>query len=291
MLVLGPEPQSRGCQPASGSVPRARWFPLTDVPTALARGQEGHSRRKTSRPPQPPTTMSCAANGSWAGTGLGPLEAQLEVPPAHPWPSSPKMAWTLFLPVHLRKAEAAVYIILGRRADLEERIRRKQEEERAYTAPSAHWPPVEILVFGVMFPEGLPSPPPHPHPPHEVLANRPSGHKVAASLQGSQPRGVTPSGRRPEHGHPAWGYRSHGGRCSVSTSFLPARTRLLGLSTGAGGEQRHPLPSGTWGGRAPGRRMLRRGESQKVRQREQSTENPASPQVEKGHPWKASRGR
>lgn len=267
MLVLGPEPQSRGCQPASGSVPRARWFPLTDVSTAPARGQEGHSRRKTSRPPQPPTTMSCEANGSWAETGLGPPGAQLEVPPAHPWPSSPKMAWTLFLPVHPRKAEAAVYIILGRRADLEERIRRKQEEERAYTAPSAHWPP------------------------HEVLANRPSGHKVAASLQGSQPRGVTPSGHGPEHGHPAWGYRSHRGRCSVSTSFLPARTRLLGLSTGAGGEQRHPLPSGTWGGRAPGRRMLRRGESQKVRQRERSTENLASPQVGKGHPWKASRGR
>lgn len=162
MLVLGPEPQSRGCQPASGSVPRARWFPLTDVSTAPARGQEGHSRRKTSRPPQPPTTMSCEANGSWAETGLGPPEAHIEVPPAHPWPSSPKMAWTLFLPVHPRKAEAAVYIILGRRADLEERIRRKQEEERAYTAPRAHWPPVEILVFGVMFPEGLPSPLPIP---------------------------------------------------------------------------------------------------------------------------------
>lgn len=37
--ILGPE---------SGSVPRAWWFPLTDVPTAQARGWEGHSTRKMS---------------------------------------------------------------------------------------------------------------------------------------------------------------------------------------------------------------------------------------------------
>ncbi|XP_006869367.1 PREDICTED: uncharacterized protein LOC102832536 [Chrysochloris asiatica] len=54
------------------------------------------------------------------------------------------------------KTEAAVCIIPGRGADLEEQIRRKQEEEQAWTAPSAHWLPMETLVFGVMFPEGLP---------------------------------------------------------------------------------------------------------------------------------------
>lgn len=32
-----------------------------------------------------------------------------------------------------------------------------RRRSRHATAPSAHWPPVETLVFGVMFPEGLPS--------------------------------------------------------------------------------------------------------------------------------------
>lgn len=58
--VLGPEPQSRGCQPGSGSVPRARWFPLTDVPTAPAGGREGRSRRKMSCSPRPQTALACA---------------------------------------------------------------------------------------------------------------------------------------------------------------------------------------------------------------------------------------
>ncbi|XP_044897937.1 oncostatin-M isoform X1 [Felis catus] len=72
-----------------------------------------------------------------------------------------------------------------------------------------------------MFPEGLPLPPPSaPHPPHEVLANRPGGHKVAASPQGSQPGGVTPSRRRPELGHPACGHSLCGGRCSISIQGL-----------------------------------------------------------------------
>eukprot|EP00071_Canis_lupus_P032316 XP_022265873.1 oncostatin-M isoform X1 [Canis lupus familiaris] len=75
------------------------------------------------------------------------------------------------------------------------------------------------LVFGVMFPEGLPFPPP-PHPPHEVLANRPGGHKVAASPQGSQPGGVTPSRRRLELGHPACRHSFCGGRCPIRSQGL-----------------------------------------------------------------------
>lgn len=83
MQVLGPEPQSRGCQPGSGSVPRARWFPLTDVPTAPAGGREGHSRRKMSRSPQPQTTVACEVDGSWAKPGL----RALQVPSWHTLPS------------------------------------------------------------------------------------------------------------------------------------------------------------------------------------------------------------
>lgn len=54
--------------------------------------------------------------------------------------------------------------------------------------------------------------------PHEVLANHPGGHKVAASPQGSQPGGVTPSRHRPELGHPACGHSVFGGHCSVWSS-------------------------------------------------------------------------
>ncbi|XP_070372479.1 oncostatin-M isoform X1 [Equus asinus] len=65
-------------------------------------------------------------------------------------------------------------------------------------------------------------PPPPSHPPHEVLANRPSGHKVAASLQGSQPGGVTPNRHGQELEHPACGHSLHRGCCSI---------RLQGLDT------------------------------------------------------------
>lgn len=69
-----------------------------------------------------------------------------------------------------------------------------RRRSRHATAPSAHWPP------------------------HEVLANHPGGHKVAASPQGSQPGGVTPSRHRPELGHPACGHSVFGGHCSVWSS-------------------------------------------------------------------------
>lgn len=131
MQFLGPEPQSRGCQLGSGSVPRAQWFPLTDVPTAPARGREGHSRRKMSRSPPPQTIVACEAHGSWAETPVGHQRAGLADFPLYPKHSTLHMARTPLLPVGPGKAEAAVRIILGRGADLEERIRRKQEEEQA----------------------------------------------------------------------------------------------------------------------------------------------------------------
>lgn len=57
--------------------------------------------------------------------------------------------------------------------------------------------------------------PPPSHPPHEVLANHPGGHKVAASPQGSQAGGVTPSGHGPELWLSTCGHSLLGGRCSV----------------------------------------------------------------------------
>lgn len=65
-------------------------------------------------------------------------------------------------------------------------------------------------------------PPPPPHPPHEVLPNRPCGHKVTARPQGSQPGGVTPRRHRPELvDTQQCGHSAHGDRCSVSSTPEP----------------------------------------------------------------------
>lgn len=136
------------------------------------------------------------------------------------------MAWTPLLPAHPRKAEAVVCIILGRGADLEE-----QRTNSKKMGGGAGMPPHPAPI-GRPWKHGFPCsqkacPSPPPHPPHEVLANRPGGHKVAASPQGSQPGGVTPSRRRPELGHPACRHSFCGGPCPVSTSFLSTSTHLL----------------------------------------------------------------
>lgn len=135
------------------------------------------------------------------------------------WPL--KMTWTSMLPAHPRKAEAAVYIIPGRGADLEERIRRKREEERA--CHGARRPLAARGDFG--FWGHVPRRPalcPPPPPPHEVLANRPVGHKVAASPQDTQPSRVTPERHGPNHQDPECGLSFHREHCLVSTSFLSA---------------------------------------------------------------------
>lgn len=159
MRVLGPKPQSRGCQPGSGSAPRARWFPLTDVPTAPAGRQEGHSSRKMSCSLQPQTTVACGAKGSRAASGLralrGPdwraLHSTLGAAP-YRWQRPPRSA---LAPGRLRlQFASSLGVGLTSKNEFEENRRRS----RHATAPSAHWPPVETLVFGVMFPEGLPSP-------------------------------------------------------------------------------------------------------------------------------------
>lgn len=147
--------------------------------------------------------------------------------PLHPGHRHLQRAWTPLLPACPRKAEAAVCIILGRGADLEERIRRKQEEEQACHRTQRPLAACGNFGFWGHVPRRPALPPPPPHPPHEVLANPPGGHKVAASPQGSKPGGVTPGRRRPELGHPACGHSVCGGHRSVSTSFLPTSTCLL----------------------------------------------------------------
>lgn len=196
MQVLGPEPQSRGCQPGSGSVPRARWFPLTDVPTALAGGREGHSRRKMSRSLQPQTTEACEADGSWAGTGL----CALQEPSWWTLPSTPGTApcsehgppCSLLTPGRLRlRFASSLGVGLTSKNEFEENRRRS----RHATAPSAHWPPGETLLFGVMFPEGLPSPLPLPTHLTRCWPILPAGIKWlparrAPSLEVSPPAGA-----------------------------------------------------------------------------------------------------
>lgn len=132
------------------------------------------------------------------------------------------MARTPVLPAHPKKAEAAVYIILGRGADLEERIRRKREEERACHGTQRPLAACGDFGFWGHVPRRPAFPPPPPHPPHEVLANRPVGHKVAASPQDTQWSRVNPERHGPNHQHPACGHNFHREHCSVSTSFLSA---------------------------------------------------------------------
>lgn len=131
LVVLGPEPQSRVCQHGSGSVPRAWWFLFTDVPTVPARGREGHSRRKMSRYSQLQTTVTCEAVGSWAKPDLQPSKDPVVTLSPLSWAQLPTDGMDPLAPAHPRKAEAAVCIIFGREPDLEESIRRKQEEEEA----------------------------------------------------------------------------------------------------------------------------------------------------------------
>lgn len=166
----------------------------------------GRALKKMSHSPQSQTTVPGEADGSWAKPGLQVLQG----PSWHTLPfilATAPCRWqgppcSLLAPGRLRLRFASP---LGVGLTLKNEFEENRRRSRHATAPSTHWPPVETLVFGVMFPEGLPLPP-IPHPPHEVLANRPGGHKVAASPQGSQPGGVTPSRRRPELGHPACGH-------------------------------------------------------------------------------------
>lgn len=228
MQVLRPEPQSRGCQPGSGSVPRARWFPLTDVPTAPAGGREGHSRRKMAYSPQPQTTVAWEADGSWAESDLraikGPgWQTLLSIPGTAPcrWHGPP---CSLFTAGRLRLSFASS---LGVGVTSKNEFEENRRRSRHATVPSTHWPPVETLVFGVMFPEGLPFPLPLPTHLTRCWPIAPAGNKVAVSPQGTQPGGVIPSGQGLELGHPACGHSFLGGYCSVSISFLHTSTHLL----------------------------------------------------------------
>ena len=144
-----------------------------------------------------------------------------------------------------------------------------------------HWAPIGRLqklwfFLGSCSQKASPPPPP-PHPPHEVLATHPDGHKVAASPQGSRQGGVTPSGHRPELGHPACGHNVCREHCSVSTSFLPAGNCLPG-SRAPAGSRATLCPLG------PGQKDAEKGREPEGRQREGSTENTASSQQEKGIP-------
>lgn len=81
--------------------------------------------------PQSQTTVACepmVLGPSLACRGSKDPAGILSLYPGH---SSLQMAQTPLLPAHPRKAEASVCIILGRGADLEERIRRKWEEKQA----------------------------------------------------------------------------------------------------------------------------------------------------------------
>lgn len=130
-------------------------------------------------------------------------------------------------------------------------------------------------------------PPPPSHPPHEVLANRPSGHKVAASPQGSQPGGVTPNRHGQELEHPACGHSLHRGCCSVSTSFLSASTSLLCPQTPAGSRGTLcPLGAGEAGHRIEG---CQEGERARRSGKERGPQQLY--RVENGYPWRASKGR
>lgn len=132
-------------------------------PNSPAGGREGHSRRKMSRPPQSQTTVAGEADGSWAEAGLRALRGSswhtllsiLGTAPCrrHGPPCS------LLAPGRPRlRFASSLGVGLTSKNEFEENRRRS----RHATAPSAHWPPVKTLVFGVMFPEGLPLPPPLP---------------------------------------------------------------------------------------------------------------------------------
>lgn len=122
--------------------------------------------------PSAQTIVACEAHGSWAETPVGHQRAELVDLSLYLKHSMLHMARTPLLPVRPRKAEVAVCIILGRGADLEERIRRKQEEEQA--CHRAQRPLADRRNFGFWghVPRRPALPPPPPHPPHEVLANR-----------------------------------------------------------------------------------------------------------------------
>ncbi|KAK2121360.1 hypothetical protein P7K49_002746 [Saguinus oedipus] len=94
----------------------------------------------------------------WPGDSRGPARS----PSCPSGPSSPKMAWTLFLRAHPRKAELRLTSSLGVRLTSKNEFEENRRRSGHTTMPNTHWPPVKILVFGVMFPEGLPSPIPIP---------------------------------------------------------------------------------------------------------------------------------
>lgn len=222
----GAGPQSRGCQPGSGSVPRAQWFPLTDVPTAPREGGQGTREGRCLAPlgpkPQWPGGRRLLGRDGPAGQpGAWPADPPRRPPAVQRLAdgADPRLPWP-------RKAEAALCIILGRGADLEERIRRKQEEEQA--CRGARRPLAARGNFGFWghVPRRPALPPPLPTHLRRCWPIARAGNKVAVSPQGSQAGGVTPDRHRPELGHPACGHSLRGGRCSVSTSFLPASTHL-----------------------------------------------------------------
>ena len=84
MQVLGPESQSRGCQPGSGSVPRAPWFPLTDVPTAPREGGKGTREGRCLAPLTPKPQWPEARWPPARDPDMGPPGARLANPPIYP---------------------------------------------------------------------------------------------------------------------------------------------------------------------------------------------------------------
>lgn len=71
-------------------------------------------------------------------------------------------------------------------------------------------------------------------------------------------------------------------RTLLSKYFLPPRQHPLAVNRGCLRGAGYPLSPGSWGDRAPGRRMLRLKRKQEVRQRQGSTENTASSQGGEG---------
>ena len=84
MQVLGPESQSRGCQPGSGSVPRAPWFPLTDVPTAPREGGKGTQEGRCLAPLTPKPQWPEAQWPPGRDPAMGPPGARLANSPIYP---------------------------------------------------------------------------------------------------------------------------------------------------------------------------------------------------------------
>lgn len=93
------------------------------------------------------------------------------------------MTQTPMLPARPKKAEAAFTSSLGVGLTSKNEFEENGRRSGHVMAPGAHWPPGETLVFGVMFPEGLPSPLPLPTHLTRCWPIAPSGIKCLPVLR------------------------------------------------------------------------------------------------------------